>query len=100
MWDNVVYGILKSGYYPSILVEICKILWLTKQLRFFMNKIYKVIEMTLIKAKVMDSMHLELEKGIETSEKNVFVRIIRPRVVESAEGAWGYVWIVKSSSKI
>ena len=46
--------------------------------------------MTIIKAKVMDSMHLELEKGIETSEKNVFVRIIRPRVVASAEGAWGY----------
>jgi len=58
--------------------------------RFFINKLYKEIEMTIIKAKVMDSMHLELEKGIETSEKNVFVRIIRPRVVESAEGAWGY----------
>ncbi len=32
MWDNVVYGILKSGYCPSILVEIREILWLAKQL--------------------------------------------------------------------
>ena len=46
--------------------------------------------MTIIKAKVMDSMHLELEKAIETSEKDVFVRIIRSKVVKSAEGVWGY----------
>lgn len=46
--------------------------------------------MTLIKAKVMDSTHLELEKAIVTSEKEVFVRIIRLKVVKSAEGAWGY----------
>lgn len=46
--------------------------------------------MTLIKAKVMDSTHLELEKAIVTSEKDVFVRIIRSKVVKSAEGAWGY----------
>lgn len=46
--------------------------------------------MTLIKAKVMDSTHLELEKAIVTSEEEVFVRIIRSKVVKSAEGAWGY----------
>jgi hypothetical protein len=52
--------------------------------------------MTLIKAKVMDSMHLELEKEIGTSEKEVFVKmevfvkIIRRGIVELAEGAWGY----------
>ena len=46
--------------------------------------------MTIIKAKVRDSMHLELEKAIETSENNVFVRIIRSKVIKSAEGAWGY----------
>ena len=46
--------------------------------------------MTLIKAKVMDSMHLELEKAIETLGKDVFVRISRSKVVKSAEGAWGY----------
>ena len=46
--------------------------------------------MTLIKAKVMDSTHLELEKAIVTSEKEVFVRIIRSNVVKSAEGACGY----------
>ncbi|MEA1944279.1 MAG: hypothetical protein U9N07_02920 [Euryarchaeota archaeon] len=46
--------------------------------------------MTLIKAKVMDSMHLELEKEIGTYEKEVFVKIIRRGIVEAAEGAWGY----------
>ena len=46
--------------------------------------------MKLIKAKVMDSMHLELEKEIETSEQEVFVKILRRGIVESAEGAWGY----------
>ena len=30
---NVAYGTLKSGYCPSILVEICVILWLAKQLQ-------------------------------------------------------------------
>ncbi len=48
------------------------------------------MRMTLIKAKVMDSMHLELEKEIGTSEKEVFVKIIRRGIVELAEGAWGY----------
>jgi hypothetical protein len=46
--------------------------------------------MAVIKAKVMDSMHLELEEEIETSEKEIFVKIIRRGIVESAEGAWGY----------
>ena len=46
--------------------------------------------MAVIKAKSMDSMHLELEKEIETSEKEVFVKIISGGIVESAEGGWGY----------
>ena len=46
--------------------------------------------MTVIKAKVMDSLHLELEKEIKTSEKEIFVKIIRRGIIESAEGAWGY----------
>ena len=46
--------------------------------------------MKLIKAKVVDSMHLELEKEIGTSETEVFVKILRRGIVESAEGAWGY----------
>jgi len=46
--------------------------------------------MTVIKAKVMDSLHLELEKEIKTSEKEIFVKIIRWGIIESAEGAWGY----------
>jgi hypothetical protein len=47
--------------------------------------------MTLIKAKVVDSMHLELESGIETSDKEVFVEIVRRGgIVESVKGAWGY----------
>lgn len=46
--------------------------------------------MTVIKAKVMDSMHLELEREIGTSEKEVFVKILRRGIVESAEGAWGF----------
>lgn len=36
-------------------------------------------------------MHLELEKEIETSDKEVFVEIVRGGgIVESVEGAWGY----------
>ncbi len=46
--------------------------------------------MNIIKAKVVDSKHLELEKEIETSEKYLFIKIIRWGIVESAEGAWGY----------
>jgi len=46
--------------------------------------------MTVIKAKVMDSLHLELEKEIKTSEKEILVKIIRWGIIESAEGAWGY----------
>lgn len=57
-------------------------------IQIYINK--EVIWMVIIKAKVMDSMHLELEKGIETSEKEVFVKIIKRGIVESAEGAWGY----------
>ena len=34
-WDNVAPSILKSGYCPYILVEICEILWLAKQLHSF-----------------------------------------------------------------
>ena len=45
--------------------------------------------MTVIKAKVMDSLHLELEKEIKTSEKEILVKIIRWGIIESAEGAWG-----------
>ena len=50
----------------------------------------EVMRMTVIKAKVMDSMHLELEREIGTSEKEVFVKILRRGIVESAEGAWGF----------
>jgi hypothetical protein len=46
--------------------------------------------MAIIKAKVKDSMHLELESEIETAETEVYVKILGRRVVESAEGAWGY----------
>ncbi|MCK4458986.1 MAG: hypothetical protein KAU52_04600 [Methanosarcinales archaeon] len=46
--------------------------------------------MTVIKAKVVDNTHLELERKIETSETEVFVKILRRGIVESAEGAWGY----------
>ena len=36
-------------------------------------------------------MHLELESGIETSDKEVFVEIVRREgIVESVKGAWGY----------
>ena len=36
-------------------------------------------------------MHLELENGIETSDKEVFVEIVRRGgIVESVKGAWGY----------
>ena len=38
----------------------------------------------------MDNMHPELEKEIGTSEPEVFVKILRRGIVESAEGAWGY----------
>lgn len=46
--------------------------------------------MEVIKAKVVDSKHLELEKEIEMPAKDVFIKILREGEVESAEGAWGY----------
>ena len=46
--------------------------------------------MNLIKARVVDNTHLELEKEIGIPEKDVLIKIIRWGVVESAEGAWGY----------
>jgi hypothetical protein len=46
--------------------------------------------MAIIKAKVKDSIHLELEREIETAETEVYVKILGRHVVESAEGAWGY----------
>ena len=50
----------------------------------------EVLWMNLIKAKVIDNTHLELEKEIGIPEKDVLIKIIRWGVVESAEGAWGY----------
>lgn len=51
----------------------------------------EVILTTLIKAKVVDSRHLELKNEIETSDKEVFVEIVRiGGIVESVKGAWGY----------
>jgi hypothetical protein len=45
--------------------------------------------MAIIKAKVKDSTHLELESEIDTAETEVYVKILGKSVVESAEGAWG-----------
>jgi hypothetical protein len=46
--------------------------------------------MTTIKAKVIDDMHLELEKGIRTKSGEVFVRIIEKKPIRELRGAWGY----------
>ena len=46
--------------------------------------------MNLIKARVVDNTHLELEREIGTLEKDVLIKIIRCGAVESAEGAWGH----------
>ena len=43
--------------------------------------------MNLIKARVVDNTHLELEREIGIPEKDVLIKIIRCGVVESAEGA-------------
>lgn len=46
--------------------------------------------MTTIKARVIDSHHLELERGLRKKSGEVFVRIIEKKPVESLRGAWGY----------
>jgi hypothetical protein len=46
--------------------------------------------MTTIKAKVIDSHHLELERGLTGKTGEVFVKIIERKPVESLRGAWGY----------
>jgi len=46
--------------------------------------------MAIIKAKVIDEMHLELEKGIRTKSGEVFVRIIEKKPIRELRGAWGY----------
>jgi hypothetical protein len=46
--------------------------------------------MAIIKAKVIDDMHLELEKGIRTKSGEVFIRIIEKKPIRELRGAWGY----------
>jgi hypothetical protein len=46
--------------------------------------------MTTIKAKVIDDIHLELEKGIRIKSGEVFVRIIERKPIRELRGAWGY----------
>jgi len=46
--------------------------------------------MAIIKAKVLDDMHLELEKGIKIKTGEVFVKIIEKKPIRELRGAWGY----------
>jgi len=46
--------------------------------------------MTTIKAKVIDSYHLELEQGLSTKNGEVFIKILERKPIESIRGAWGY----------
>ena len=48
-------------------------------------------DMKTIKAKVIDSFHLELKKEILTKTgAEVFIRIIEKKPIASLSGAWGY----------
>ena len=46
--------------------------------------------MATIKAKVIDDIHLELERGISSKTGEVFVKIIEKKPIASLRGAWGY----------
>lgn len=46
--------------------------------------------MTTIKAKVIDNLHLELERGISSKTGEVFIKIIEKKPIASLRGAWGY----------
>jgi hypothetical protein len=46
--------------------------------------------MRVLKAKVIDDMHLELEKRIKIKSGEIFIRIIEKKPVRELRGAWGY----------
>lgn len=46
--------------------------------------------MTIIRAKVIDNYHLELENEFPIKNGDVFIKIVEDSTIESLRGAWGY----------
>lgn len=46
--------------------------------------------MTLIKARVIDSIHLELEEEIPIINRDILIRIVERQPITLLQGAWGY----------
>jgi len=45
--------------------------------------------MTIIKAKIIDSRHLELSEDIQSTKKEIFLKIVEKKSIDSIRGAWG-----------
>lgn len=46
--------------------------------------------MAIIKAKIIDSRHLELSEDILTTKEEIFVKIVEKKTIDSIRGAWGF----------
>ncbi|KAF5091532.1 hypothetical protein KHC33_05050 [Methanospirillum sp. J.3.6.1-F.2.7.3] len=46
--------------------------------------------MTIIRAKVIDNFHLELEDELHVKNKDVLIKVVENSPISSLRGAWGY----------
>jgi hypothetical protein len=46
--------------------------------------------MGIIKAKIIDSRHLELSEDILTTKNEIYLKIVERKSIDSIRGAWGY----------
>ncbi len=46
--------------------------------------------MAIIKAKIIDSRHLELSEDIFSTNEEIYLKIIEKNSIESIRGAWGF----------
>lgn len=46
--------------------------------------------MTVIRAKIIDNFHLELEDELPAITGNILIKIVEESPLESHRGAWGY----------
>lgn len=46
--------------------------------------------MTIIRAKVIDNFHLELEDELHVKNKEILIKVVENSSISSLRGAWGY----------
>ncbi len=46
--------------------------------------------MTIMRAKVIDNFHLELEDELHVKNKEILIKVVENSLISSLRGAWGY----------